>query len=461
MYHGGTNPRGGSVPYLNECALPKLSYDYQAAIGEYGQIRDSYRRAKLLHYFFKDFEDSFCDTKTVLPKDAAKLEPENTQQLRYCLRVHRGRGCLFLNNYQDHVPAAAKNGFSITVHLDGETLRLPDRGGLDLAADASAILPLMWDLGGITLRYATVQPVTLLHDTNGEPWYFFYAIPGMQARFSFESAPVRALEGSGRKTDADNALLVEMPAAETSAAALILRDGRRINLCVLSRKDSLRFWRIKRPGGDLALLCSGTLLDDRGNLRIESIGEETGEIGIFPRRKTAALSGKTYETVREDGVFSYFDVVYGQNHVSLSWDDCSSRPKDGGGTVKRPVIGSPITSTKLTNARAKIRLEPDSFNGCKQILLRVKYTGDIGYAFIDGNLINDNFSNGAPWEFGLKAHEHEIVEKGIYLYISPSRKGSRVCSDSAMAARHEVYEDAFARLDAICALPVFDCPLSL
>lgn len=44
MYHGGTHPKGKRVPYLNECAVPKFSYDYQAAIGEFGQVRKSFHQ---------------------------------------------------------------------------------------------------------------------------------------------------------------------------------------------------------------------------------------------------------------------------------------------------------------------------------------------------------------------------------------------------------------------------------
>ena len=51
MFHGGSNPIG-KKSYLNERTTPKISYDFQAPLGEFGQIRESYKRLKLLHYFF-------------------------------------------------------------------------------------------------------------------------------------------------------------------------------------------------------------------------------------------------------------------------------------------------------------------------------------------------------------------------------------------------------------------------
>lgn len=53
MYHGGSNPRGKVNPFTNDLATPKISYDFNAMIGEFGQVRESYQRTKLQHYFFQ------------------------------------------------------------------------------------------------------------------------------------------------------------------------------------------------------------------------------------------------------------------------------------------------------------------------------------------------------------------------------------------------------------------------
>ena len=144
----------------------------------------------------------------------------------------------------------------------------------------------------------------------------------------------------------------------------------------------------------------------------------------------------------------------------MTWEDISSKPKEGDGELKRAVIGSPITSTKVVNAKALVRLHPEDFAGVKQVLARVRYEGDIGYAYTDGVLINDNFANGAPWEFGLKAYEKELLEKGMYLYVSPLRKGAKVHT-STMAARFETVEDAYAKLQDIELVPVFEVRVEL
>ena len=53
--------------------MPKISYDYQAALGEFGQIRESYSRLKSLHFFTRFFGEKLAPMETVLPEGTAKV----------------------------------------------------------------------------------------------------------------------------------------------------------------------------------------------------------------------------------------------------------------------------------------------------------------------------------------------------------------------------------------------------
>lgn len=77
---------------MNESQMPKLSYDYQAALGEFGQIRDSYKRLKLLHLFAGSFEADLCIMQTALPAGAEEIAPEDTDTLRFAVRYHKTAG---------------------------------------------------------------------------------------------------------------------------------------------------------------------------------------------------------------------------------------------------------------------------------------------------------------------------------------------------------------------------------
>ena len=104
MFHGGSNSKGKKVRFLNENVVPKISYDFQAALGEFGQLRDSYGMLKLQNILYKDFEDLFCHTKAVLSEESKGMDEHDNETLWYAVRMNeQSTGFLFINNYQNHI----------------------------------------------------------------------------------------------------------------------------------------------------------------------------------------------------------------------------------------------------------------------------------------------------------------------------------------------------------------------
>ncbi len=126
MYRGGNNPHGEKAEYLNECQCPKISYDYQAPIGEFGQLRPSFFRLRTLHLFAKHFEDLLCDTVTMLPEGSRDIAPEDQDTLRFAVRTDGEKGFLFINNYQDHARCKDKTGESVSIVLKDEEISFED-----------------------------------------------------------------------------------------------------------------------------------------------------------------------------------------------------------------------------------------------------------------------------------------------------------------------------------------------
>ena len=85
----------------------------------------------------------------------------------------------------------------------------------------------------------------------------------------------------------------------------------------------------------------------------------------------------------------------------------------------------------------------------KQLILKIHYEGDVGYAFINGEMFHDNFCNGAVWEMDLLPHRKELLKHGMYVYVSPKKEGAFVDNSSAMAARFEVIKDQIAKINSI------------
>lgn len=181
MFQGGSNPVGKCGVFMNESQVPKISYDYQAALGEFGQVRESYRRLKSIHYFVRAFGEGLCGLQTVLPEGASAIAPRDDKTLRYAVRTDGKRGYLFVNNYQDHFNLPDRHNEQITLQLEHERLTW----NLGIAGDENAILPFHFDMDGIDLVQANAQVITRVNHGK-EVTYVFFVPDGMQGEFRFE-----------------------------------------------------------------------------------------------------------------------------------------------------------------------------------------------------------------------------------------------------------------------------------
>ena len=84
------------------------------------------------------------------------------------------------------------------------------------------------------------------------------------------------------------------------------------------------------------------------------------------------------------------------------------------------------------------------------------YWGDIGQAFLNGELIADNYWNGAPWVVGLAEFRKRLTREPLTVLVTPVRKGSRVNVESLMAGRREEGGEATGALDGVSLKPVYE-----
>lgn len=281
MYKGGTTPTGRRTPYLNEGQIPKRSYDYQAAVGEFGQIRESYGRLRAIHMFCQLFSGFFEQTKAVLPAHLKNLQPDDLTPLRFSVRVKGSSGFLFVNNFQDHAKMRDRHG-------DEVRLSLPDGDiafRFDIAAGENAILPFGIDLGGVRLDWATAQPLAHVGGT-----WFFLAPEGMQ--------PVYCIDGKEIKAAAGNAFAA----------------GHQI-IMTLSRRDSQSFWVYH----DTAYLCDQPLLWDGKQLKVE-IAEGRAALRVWSETRREFVPARRIEHPCQPMPLSWEAVGTGRYTVVLPAD---------------------------------------------------------------------------------------------------------------------------------------------
>lgn len=181
MYHGGTNKIGKKTTFQESKATgypsdyPVLSYDFQAPISEFGEIREQYRLLNLLHLFLQDFQEEFAPLQAV--EALGEITCDDITSLRYGMRTDGQSGYVFVNHYQRLTHLEDVKGAVIDT---GEVVFPP----IDIVGEISFFMPFMMKLGEngseTILEYATAQPVCRMGNT-----YFFVKIPGIPAVYHF------------------------------------------------------------------------------------------------------------------------------------------------------------------------------------------------------------------------------------------------------------------------------------
>lgn len=177
MYHGGTN-KIGELSTFNETKAtgypndyPILSYDFQAPLSEYGEVREQYGLLNMLHMFVNDFGEEFAPMIAV--DSGNTVAADDTNSLRYGMRTNGKSGFVFVNHYQRLTELADIENAVISA----ENVEFPP---IDVKGEVSFFMPFNMKMGDSVLEYATAQPLCKCGET-----YFFAEIPNIKAEYKF------------------------------------------------------------------------------------------------------------------------------------------------------------------------------------------------------------------------------------------------------------------------------------
>jgi len=440
VYRGGSNPKGETTPYLNEFPCPKISYDYQAVMGEYGQLRPSYHRLKALHIFIKNFQKQLCGLKTVLPENARKITSTDVENLRYAVRTDGERGFVFLNNFQDHVECREKKGEAICLQTKKGEILIDD---ICLAAGEEAILPFNMDVEGYRLQYAKAQPLSVIRK-DGKTVYFFFVPEGMRAAYVWEKDGIESVEGSAAVSNEET--LTVCPDSEGMSAYTLSGTHGNVQIVTLTRKQSLTFYEIMIAGQKTAVLCDSAVTFDGTRLRVENVKEGAERFSESSWQRTLLTypactltgclteekAGKVQTKPVTEGIFTGVQICWNADEAAVR-------------TLEPKLCG---------NYRYALAV-PESFAEYKDAILQIDYRGDIGSLFQEGMMIADNFCNNAVWEIGLKEAWDPKKGQELVLLITPVKEDVML-DVSDMAGQNEVVGKAEAKLLDVRICPVME-----
>jgi beta-galactosidase len=448
MYQGGGNPAGKlstlqeleSTKITNDNDLPVVDYDFQAPLGQFGQVRESYHALRMLHMFIADFGSELCTMPATLPPVLPK-DLNDTTTLRWEARSDGHGGFIFINNHERGAALPAKEAQFDLKLADGEQI-VPEKP-VTIPTDAFMIWPFNLDMGGIRLHYATAQ---LLCKLDGpEPTYVFFAPDGVKPEFAFDEG-VDARPHIRQETREGMLLLDPEELSDSAPESFLVSDssGKRARIILASREQAWRYWKVPFQNADrLVTAGNGASIswDDQA-LRLEGNDPDLS-FSVYPRPDQAGPTPGAYR------------LPVNPRTVAVTVEQIKTAGPARAIELSRTKKPLPPTDADFDAAAVwHISLPPDALDGVEDVRLRIDYTGDVARAYVGERLIDDDYYYGRPWEIGLRRFGPEALEKGITVKILPLRGDSPVAIDPAVRPAAGV-DGVSLELRGVTAEPVY------
>ncbi len=400
MFHGGTNPDGKKTSLQESQAtgypndLPVKSYDFQAPIGEFGQINPSFGVLKTFNLFLGDFGDSLAPMTSYFPERMPESK-RDTETPRVAARMQDARGFIFLNNYQRTYHLPEQKDFQVRLELPSGIADVP-RLPVNVPSGTYIIWPVNLDIGGTRLRYATAQLLCKLDDPHT---LVFFAWPGISPEFAFEEKEGVEVESSrGTTTREGGVAYVDRiePGAQV-AIRIRQRDGTSVNIVVLSREQALNTWKAKVAGRERLIWSHAQLYF--GQNRVHVLADDSSQLkaGFFPALEHAAPG---FVPDGQDGIFKLYAARTQPVHTVARIKKSRDAGVDPPPTMGKEVALVPDDSAFEAAASWAIQV-PCVKPTTAKVFLQIAYEGDVARLYVDGKLLTDNFYNGTPWVIGL------------------------------------------------------------
>lgn len=361
MFHGGTQ-----TPGLEEPGYP-LSYDFQSPVTEFGLLRPSYKYLKILHHFINDFGSEVAAMQVVKPGNMV-LDELNTKNLRYVARIKDNSGFLFLCNTQVRVPMPDKE-VALEVKLPDETISFPP---MLIKGQSAPVLPFNLKAQGVTIQYATAQPMARITEGN-HTTIFFVRLPGVTPVFALRKEGVSHIKAKGWKADKNTNGVVYSTSGK-EPVEITDASGGRVTLVFLTRSQAENSWRTVVGGREALILTASDLTRNGNGMELRQAGNNLFMGWVYP----ADVQGFNNIKFKKDGIYNHFS---------------QSVP-----VVRAPAV-MPFGKAREVTVPVPAHL-PASLHDW---IVTVRYQGGAAAITREGKLVADDLYNGAgPWRIPVR-----------------------------------------------------------
>ena len=432
LYHGGTHVIGEhsttqeshATGYPND--MPRLDYDFYAPIGSHGQLREHYHLLRQQHLFLQQYGAG-------LLRSAAVIAPLEVGAPRWSFRGDTSGGHIFVNNHQPAAdPLPALPGVQFEVGLADGAVTLPSTP-FTLPAGASFLWPVRRPFGALPSVSATVQPITEVVSGDGTV-AVFAATPGVPVEFAIDGIEAHRVRGGRVVSTTDGRTIVAVDSEPGLDCVVTIGDT---SLVVLDARTASRLWRGEVAGVETLVVWEEGVLFDRGRLRV-LISEPELVLSTLP--PLAAVADGVVESGRRAALFTDYTVAGPPRPaekvvVTTVAESVGVVPSRTGGSADR--LSAPLDGDFAGAGRFAIDVPaasvPAASDPDDEVLLRLGWTGDVGRAEIDGDIVSDQFWYGREWDLRLPAERAD--DTSIMLHAFPFDPDSTLFVDPGVRPR--------------------------
>lgn len=380
MYHGGTNPEGKQTT-LNEMQrtkvtnyndLPMKSYDFQAPIGEFGQLNEQYHLLRNLHTFLNDFGSDLATCTPVFPVEETN-DYNWDKSLRWNYRTDGHGGFVFVNNYQRMKTLSDKKDIAFCVTADGKEMTIPSKK-VTVASGECFFFPFNMSVGGFNIQYVMAQPISKI-EVNGVTTIFLKRINGITPEIAY-SKTIKNLQHGLNK---------------------ISRD---IQIYLVDENEAMNLWKADWAGRERIFMTEGSLVTDGNSISIEDNISDFN-VRVYPAPECVSYDGIIMMTKKE-GLFTRYHIASGLK----TKEELDIKKMKQEGALRDITIGINKAAEEpadkdFDNAAVWHITLPEVTNANQRALLKVDYQGDVARIYDGQQFADDNFYNGRPFLYDL------------------------------------------------------------
>lgn len=445
-------------PYPND--YPMISYDFESPITEWGFIRDYYHDFKLLHQFVNSYGSSLAPMSAQLPADNPE-KADNFTDLRYSVRSRAGAGFVFFNNYVRHYAMAAHPAVAFNIKTEsGETIRIPEKGGITIADKVYGLMPFNYDIDGVVLKYATAQPAAILNNKSNKV-YCYFAMDGITPEFKFESKTIKSIKTNGKVTSGNNCILVNgLQPGKSCTIDIVTNAGNSFSILLLTRNEA-RYSYVFNIHGNKTLLLTPKMAfydDIKDQITMRSIDSAAFDFDSYPACGTKSVAVRP---TGKAGIFTHYHVALPEcDTIVVPFKQVSS---DGafklycdslqGKTPLGPTYGIHYNAA-LPYKAYSIDMPAKMPDFVHDVLLQFNYRGNTAALYGNGTIIADDYYAGTPMPYSLNRHADMLGKQPFILQITPLMESRQIHFEPG--ADLDFAKSKHAELLGITAKPVYE-----